>query len=206
MTSEARRGLILVLGGARSGKSAVAEKLVAESGLPVTYLATARVADDEMRERVIRHQQRRPKDWTTIEAPGDVHEIIDETCQRAYLIDCLTLYLSNCLMDLEKEGLSPATLQEECLKKVDALIEAAGRSPGLVVIVSNEVGQGVVPAYPLGRLFRDLAGWANQRVAAAANEVFFCVAGIPVELKRLQQACASAFLTRDMKEHEESDA
>ena len=177
---------------------------MAESGLPVTYLATARVADDDARAR-IRHQQRRPKDWTTIEAPGDVHEIIDDL--PAGLSHRLSHTVSEQLPDgFGKRGLSPATLQEECLKKVDALIEAAGRSPGLVVIVSNEVGQGVVPAYPLGRLFRDLAGWANQRVAAAANEVFFCVAGIPVELKRLQQACASAFLTRDMKEHEESDA
>ncbi|MGI6083713.1 MAG: bifunctional adenosylcobinamide kinase/adenosylcobinamide-phosphate guanylyltransferase [Limnochordia bacterium] len=205
MTSEAWRGLILVLGGARSGKSAAAERLVADSGLPVTYIATAHVGDDEMRERIIRHRQHRPKDWTTIEAPVNVHEVINDASPRAYLIDCLTLYLSNCLMDPKKEGLSPASLQKECLSQVDSLIEAAERCPGLVVIVSNEVGQGIVPAYPLGRLFRDVAGWANQRVAAAAREVFYCVAGIPVELKRLQRASASTFLTGDMPGREESD-
>lgn len=86
--------------------------------------------------------------------------------------------------------MSDEDLQKSCLARVSALIEAAARCPGLVVIVSNEVGQGVVPAYPLGRLFRDIAGWANQLVASAAQQVFYCVAGIPVELKRLQHALA----------------
>jgi adenosylcobinamide kinase/adenosylcobinamide-phosphate guanylyltransferase len=184
-------GLILVLGGARSGKSAVAEKLVEGSGLPVTYIATAEIGDDEMRMRVAHHRQRRPPGWVTLEAPHDAHELIGGTSPRAYLVDCLTMYLSNSLLSLEQEGLSDDDLQKACLAKVSALIEAATLCSGLVVIVSNEVGQGVVPAYPLGRLFRDVAGWANQRVAAAAQQVFYCIAGIPVELKRLQHAFPS---------------
>ena len=184
--TDCTQGLVLVLGGARSGKSAVAENLVRQSGLPVTYVATAEGRDPEMQVRIARHQRQRPAGWDTVEAPYNPAAALNPGSPRAYLIDCLTLFISNSLLALEQDGLVAAALEEACLAKVEALIEAARHTPSLVVIVSNEVGQGVVPAYPLGRLFRDVAGWANQRVAAAAHQVYYCVAGIAVELKHLQ--------------------
>lgn len=188
MTDSSQAGLVLVLGGARSGKSTIAERLVEKSGLPATYVATAKAGDREMQDRIARHRERRPANWTTVEAPYDVAGVFVQDSPRAYVVDCLTLYISNWLLALERQGLAGTSLEEACLAKVDALIEAAGKAPGPVVIVSNEVGQGVVPSYPLGRIFRDVAGWANQRVAAAARQVYYCFAGIPVELKRLQQS------------------
>jgi adenosylcobinamide kinase/adenosylcobinamide-phosphate guanylyltransferase len=183
--------IALVLGGARSGKSAVAERLVAAAGLPVTYIATATAGDAEMQARIARHRARRPAEWTTVEAPYDVTAALRGDSPRAYQIDSQNVYLSNWLLALEQQGLGAEEQERECLAKVDALIAAMRRVQGWVVVVGNEVGQGVVPPYPLGRTFRDVAGWANQRVAVVAHEVYLCVAGIPVELKRLQSAPAS---------------
>lgn len=178
--------MVLVLGGARSGKSMCAEQLVASSGYPVVYIATATAGDDEMRERIRRHQHRRPAGWQTREAPFDVPAVLDRVAPEAVLIDCLTMYISNWLLRHEQNGLAGDELADAVLAEVDKLLACAARKPGLVVVVANEVGQGIVPSYPIGRAFRDIAGWANQRAAAAADQVYYCIAGIPVELKALQ--------------------
>jgi adenosylcobinamide kinase/adenosylcobinamide-phosphate guanylyltransferase len=166
--------LVLVTGGARSGKSRVAEQRLAELAEPPwTYLATGEGLDDEMRERIRRHQSRRGAEWRTEEAPRDPARIFS-TNVRAILLDCLTLWLSNRLLD----GLS----DDEIFGEADQLVTAAQKVP-VVVMVTNEVGAGLVPENPLGRRFRDLAGWVNQRVAAAADEVVLVACGLPLKLK-----------------------
>jgi adenosylcobinamide kinase/adenosylcobinamide-phosphate guanylyltransferase len=166
--------LILVTGGARSGKSRfAAERLRALAPAPFTYLATGEALDDEMRDRIRRHQADRGPDWLTVEAPRDPLRGFS-TNVRAILLDCLTLWLSNRLLD----GAS----DEQILGETDQLI-AAARAVEAVVMVTNEVGSGVVPEHPLGRRFRDLAGWVNQRVAASADEVVLVSCGVPLRLK-----------------------
>jgi adenosylcobinamide kinase/adenosylcobinamide-phosphate guanylyltransferase len=166
--------LTLVLGGARSGKSRYAERLIeaaAESGL---YLATAEARDDEMRERIRQHRQRRGPRWTTIEAPLEIGPILrrDARPSRPILVDCLTLWLAN-LLEAGREA-EPACA---------ALVETAAVLDGPVVFVANEVGLGIVPENALARRFRDEAGLLNQRLAARADRVLFMVAGLPLEVK-----------------------
>jgi adenosylcobinamide kinase/adenosylcobinamide-phosphate guanylyltransferase len=164
----------LVLGGARSGKSAFAEKLVADSGLKPVYLATATAGDDEMRARIAQHRARRGEGWTTIEEPLALTETLSRqaTDGRAVLVDCLTLWLSNVM-------LAGRPVEDETAALCAALRLAAGP----VVLVTNEVGMGLVPETPLGRRFRDAAGHLNQAVAALADRVIFVAAGLPLMLK-----------------------
>ena len=165
--------LTLVLGGARSGKSAYAEALVGKCAPPWTYLATAQAFDDEMRVRIDEHRARRDARWQTIEAPLQLVEAIATPGQpRPLLIDCLTLWLSNTL--LAGADLTAAS---------DRLIDALAAANGPMVAVSNEVGLGIVPDTPLGREFRDAQGWLNQRVAAVADRVVLLAAGLPLTLK-----------------------
>ena len=165
--------LTLVLGGARSGKSAYAEGLVRPCAPPWTYLATAQAFDDEMRARIDKHRGRRDARWQTIEAPLEVVEAISAPeLPRPLLIDCLTLWLSNTL--LAGADLTAAS---------DRLIDALEAANGPIVAVSNEVGLGIVPDTPLGRQFRDAQGWLNQRVAAVADRVVLLAAGLPLTLK-----------------------
>ena len=163
--------ITLILGGARSGKSAHAERLIGERGL---YIATAEAGDDEMAERIRAHRERRGVGWETIEEPLDLAGALERHAgaDRPVLVDCLTLWLSNLMgagRDVEAE--------------TRRLIERFGAPPCPVVLVSNEVGLGLVPATPLGRAFRDHAGRLNQRVAAAADRVIFVAAGLPITLK-----------------------
>lgn len=185
----------LVIGGARSGKSSWAEALVQRAadagGKPegsgrVLYIATAEAGDEEMRGRIRRHQARRPSSWSTLEAPLDAPERLADLPRNvdAVLFDCLTLYLSNWMFALEEKAKGTA-LVDSVLERVDELIRASRNARVPVVWVTNEVGGGVVPAYPLGRLFRDLAGIANQRAAQAADRVYLTVAGIPIDIKEL---------------------
>ena len=169
-------GISLILGGARSGKSQFAEKLVLESGLRKIYLATSEALDAEMEQRIAHHQQRRGDDWELIEEPVDLANVLqrsatDETC---ILVDCLTLWVTNLMM-------------------ADSDVSAAGRNlvetltdlpkPRSIVLVSNEVGQGIVPAEKMAREFRDHAGRLHQAIAEIADNVWFVTAGLPQKLK-----------------------
>ncbi len=165
---------ILVLGGARSGKSLFAEKLVCEMGRTCVYLATATAGDDEMRARIAHHQGRRGKDWLTVEEPLALVETLErEAVQgRAVLVDCLTLWLANLM-------LAKADIEAESL----ALAACAAVLPVPAVFVSNEVGQGIVPMDKMAREFRDHAGRLHQMMAEKCCEVWFITAGLPQKLK-----------------------
>lgn len=163
----------LILGGAASGKSAFAEKLLARSGRDLIYVATAEGLDEEMRVKIVAHQARRGAGWTTVEAPLDLAPaLIDAEPGSAILIDCATLWLSNHLM----AGSDLATAETRLLKAIHACAAP-------VVVVSNEVGQGIVPATPEGRHFRNAQGRLNQSLAARADLVVMVIAGLPMVLK-----------------------
>lgn len=189
--------LILVLGGARSGKSSYAEELVKGLGERVIYVATAQPGDEEMVARIARHQRRRPAGWRTLEAPLQVGAAVRATVEAGptdvVLLDCLTFLVSNRILqglpdlpsDEELDSVDEEAAQRRITAELDGLLEAH-RACGIPwVVVSNEVGLGLVPPYHLGRVFRDLQGWANQRLAAEADRVYLMVAGLPLELKGL---------------------
>ena len=179
-------GIILVTGGVRSGKSTFAEQLAEQAARAehqVTYIATANAGDEEMRRRIEEHQKRRPAHFTTAEERYHPDRIIRESKDPSpyFLLDCLTLLLTNHLLrrwEGSDDAQSYLDGAREALNAVDALLQAAQTSPGTLLVVTNEVGMGVVPEHPLGRIFRDLAGQANQKVAAAADQVWFSVCGI----------------------------
>lgn len=163
-----------MLGGARSGKSRMAEQIVEASSLARFYLATAEARDEEMRQRIAEHRTRRVAGWQTLETPLDLETTLAETARpdRALLVDCLTLWLSNIL-------LAKADVEEH----IAALTMTLRELPGLIVVVSNEVGLGLVPDNALGRSFRDAQGRLNQSVAEACDTVIFVAAGLPLALK-----------------------
>ena len=168
---------ILITGGARSGKSSYAEQRARELGPRRLYIATAEAKDEEMRQRIEEHKRRRGDEWVTIEEPIELAETL--LAQRAQtdcaLVDCLTLWISNLLLQYDRRFVE---------EKVGQLVETASRLDFHLVFVTNEVGSGIVPDNPLARQFRDLSGWANQRIAAAANEVLLVVAGIAMIVKK----------------------
>lgn len=178
--------LLFVTGGARSGKSTFAEHLAAASGAPVVYIATMEAGDDELRDRIARHRASRPEHWATLEAPRKVASAIEQAPDDAcVLLDCLSLWVTNRMLDVldEEPGVAEATVFEAVLDaEVDALISAARARTGVTIVVTNEVGAGLVPPYPLGRVYRDLLGRANQRVSAAAERAWLLVAGRALEL------------------------
>ena len=160
--------ITLVTGGARSGKSALAERLVARHDLPRIYIATAQSSDDEMKERILQHQDRRGESWKLIEEQIALSEALrGSDGQGVRLVDCLTIWLANCMESADLRELT-MTLRQQ-------------RSP--VVLVTNELGQGIVPDNALARRFRDLHGWMNQAVAEVADEVWIAVSGQPLKLK-----------------------
>ena len=169
--------LVFVTGGARSGKSTAALEAARHSGRAVVFVATATAGDDEMVERIARHQDERPAEWTTLEAPRALAEAIVGTDPEAcVVVDCLSLWVTNELM--ADEALTADRLDP----MLDTVIAAATERPGPTIVVSNEVGSGIVPDNPLSRSFRDLLGRANQRVAAAADRAVLSAAGRLVEL------------------------
>jgi adenosylcobinamide kinase/adenosylcobinamide-phosphate guanylyltransferase len=173
--------LILVLGGARSGKSSFAQRMAKKIGTNVVFLATAQAGDDEMADRIARHKASRPAAWLTIEEPLDIASALQKQSASTdvVIIDCLTLWLNNLLL---KEDSASET---EVLERVDKLLDIYQRSFATYIIVSGEVGLGLVPPYPLGRTYRDFLGWMNQKVASRADKVFFMVAGVPLEMKSM---------------------
>jgi adenosylcobinamide kinase/adenosylcobinamide-phosphate guanylyltransferase len=176
--------LILILGGARSGKSTYAQQLAGElGGEHVLYVATAEAGDEEMRQRIEQHRRERPASWDTLEARRDVgRSVLDgHGGALAVLVDCLTVLVSNRL--LEFEDAFAAEAEAAVMTEVEELVTCARRVPGAVIVVSNEVGMGVVPPYPLGRAYRDLLGRANQALARQADIVHLLVAGLPLTLK-----------------------
>lgn len=178
--------MILVTGGARSGKSAFAEKLARESGGKVAYIATAEAWDAEMEHRIALHRSRRPSDWQTYEAPREAAKVIREVGQEhgTILFDCVTIYLSN-LLCREAEPYDETRLTALVRQEMAALIEAVKGLPEetAAIFVTNEVGAGIVPENCLARLYRDLAGLANQQLAAAADAVYAVLCGIPLRIK-----------------------
>jgi adenosylcobinamide kinase / adenosylcobinamide-phosphate guanylyltransferase len=168
----------LVLGAARSGKSRYAEGLIQACPAPYLYLATAQVLDIEMAERVRDHQHRRGTHWETLEVPFELVEQLRrlQGQGKAVLVDCLTLWLSNLL-------LQPAAPRDAALDRVNRLCSVVRTVDYPLVLVANEVGFGIVPENALARQFRDLAGWTNQQVASACKSVTLVVAGLPLVLK-----------------------
>ncbi len=178
----------LIIGGARSGKSLHAETLARDCGLSVTYLATAEARDGEMSRRIAHHRERRPAAWGCAEEPlhlaAKLRELAaPDTC---VLVDCLTLWLSNLLFAGRAAAQAEAGQAIDCPLLRDetaALVEALPQLPGRIVLVSNEVGWGIVPMHPVSRLFADEQGRLNQRVAAACDRVTLVAAGLPLTLK-----------------------
>lgn len=185
-------GFIFVVGGVRSGKSRFAEELAGRIGDDVLYVATAGTTtpqgtiDEEMTRRIARHRARRPAGWVTLEEPLDVAGAVKKWLKRhglpdVVLVDCLTLLLSNWLLNAG-EGQSA---EADVMARVDELTAFLTEMPCPAIVVSNETGAGIVPTSALGRAFRDLSGMANQQMAARAKEVYVTIAGIPVNIKKL---------------------
>lgn len=175
-------GMTLILGGARSGKSTFAEKIARAAGKPVLYIATATAGDNEMAERIRNHQASRPPEWKTLELPRNIGRHLDSSVAPVVIVDCITLLISNILCSL------PEDTQDEVIVhniqiEIDELIAAQARWGGQWLLVSNEVGLGLVPPYPLGRIYRDALGFANQALAREAKRVILMIAGIPMVIK-----------------------
>jgi adenosylcobinamide kinase / adenosylcobinamide-phosphate guanylyltransferase len=182
MSEESSRRVVLVLGDVRSGKSRYAQELAAR-GKQVAFIATAEAGDDEMRQRIARHRDERPSSWTTLEAPLALEDALlqaAKTCD-TILVDCLTVWTANIM---QGQG------HEEVLAHADRLAKVLRAITASVIVVSNEVGSGIVPDNELGRAYRDLLGAVNQRVAAAADEVILLVAGCPLVIKQPVEALA----------------
>lgn len=190
------RTLTLILGGVRSGKSDYAEVLASRLGQRVLYIATAEALDDEMRARVAAHRTRRPPDWHTLEVSVNVGAALQSSPEAAradvLLLDCLTMLVSNIILSDGAVDAEPdvdatwAGVQAE----VEALLLAHDMLGAPLIVVSNEVGLGVVPSYKLGRIYRDCLGRANQALARVADRVIYMVAGLPVDVKALPLARA----------------
>ncbi|MCE5981237.1 bifunctional adenosylcobinamide kinase/adenosylcobinamide-phosphate guanylyltransferase [Pseudomonas wadenswilerensis] len=168
--------LNLILGGARSGKSRLAEQLAVQSGLAVTYIATSEPLDGEMNARVQLHRERRPPEWALIEEPLELARVLraNASAGRCLLVDCLTLWLTNLLMLDNPERLAAERT---------ALLDCLAQLPGEIIVVSNETGLGVVPMGELTRRYVDEAGWLHQAIAERCQRVVLTVAGLPLTLK-----------------------
>ena len=181
---------ILILGGARSGKSRFAQQLAQQLGKRVLFVATGEPLDEEMSLRIKEHQESRPQNWRLLEAGVKVGEQITEQIDDAevVIIDCLTLLISNVLTGVGKESLENeqrdyASIDKRVVAEIEGLTRCINNTNATFIIVSNEVGMGLVPSYRLGRTYRDLLGKANQLLAQQADNVYLMIAGIPWQLK-----------------------
>ena len=186
--------IVLVTGGVRSGKSAFAEQYATHCAVKmrarVAYIATAQVYDEEMRQRVDLHQARRPSGWATYEAPFDTENAIRAAGAEhgVILFDCITMFLSNDMLQYSEEEQKRDSFALHVEERIHALIQAAEEIDATTIFVTNEVGAGIVPEHRLGRLYRDMAGLANQQIARSASEVYLVTCGIPVNIKKLAEA------------------
>lgn len=167
--------IVFVTGGARSGKSTYAEGRAARSGEPVTYLATAVAFDAEMRDRIGRHRAERPAHWVTVEEPLNVPAAVQHAETPVLLLDCLSVWVNNLMFHDWTDA--------QILAATDDLVSAARNHAGTVILVTNEVGLGIVPDNALSRRYRDVLGWVNQRCAQASHEAYLLVSGLPLTLK-----------------------
>ena len=176
MNNTFKNEMVLVLGGARSGKSSWALKYAEDHYSSCTFLATAEVTDEEMEERIRLHKEARGPGWNLVEEPVNLSEALEQKCEGAdaVLIDCMTIWQSNILMKMGAEKI-PAYRSR--------LLETLSKRKRAIILVSNEVGTGIVPLHPLARQFRDLAGTLNQELAALADKVVMTVAGLPLFIK-----------------------
>jgi len=183
--------IILITGGARSGKSTYAEKLAMEENTKVLYVATSIPFDDEMKERVKKHRSRRPSNWDTFEGYKDLKNIFTNQSLEfnVVLLDCITIMVTNLILEKIGENIEIFSEEElnqierEILKEIADFLDAAMATTKSIILVTNEVGLGIVPEYKLARFFRDIAGRVNQYIASRAEEVFLVVCGIPVKVK-----------------------
>lgn len=183
-------GIIYITGGAKSGKSKFAEKLAMKKKKRI-YLATSIPFDIEMKNRVQRHKMQRGENWDTIEAYKNLDIILEKASsdKEVILLDCLTNMITNIMIidrDVDWENISDITLEDiekEVLDEVKKIIKFSKKFPGDIIIVSNEVGMGLVPEYPLGRYFRDIAGAMNQIIAEESEEAYLVISGIPMKIK-----------------------
>jgi adenosylcobinamide kinase/adenosylcobinamide-phosphate guanylyltransferase len=178
-----KKELVLVLGGARSGKSSFAQQLAARSDSKVLFLATAEASDDEMVKRIAKHKQSRPAAWVTIEEPLRMASTLMKENQSYDLaiVDCLTVWLGNMMFH------NTDVSEEKIMQEVSAVLRSYKNGSCSYILISGELGLGVVPENPMGRLFRDIHGRMNQEIAQEADKVFLMIAGIPLEIKGISE-------------------
>ena len=196
MTQQQFPRIVLIIGGARSGKSTFAEHLAASSGKRVAFIATATASDADMQVRIARHRASRPSEWITIEEPLNLVKAVQEASNKAdvILLDCMTLWLSNWMgqQEYRDEG-DDVFLKNNSTESALAIIEAllaivkTLNASKTLIIVTNEVGLGIVPMHPVSRVYRDVLGWVNQRIAQDAERVYLMIAGLAVDIKQLNR-------------------
>jgi len=179
---------ILIIGGARSGKSRFAQELAPKLGEPVLFVATAEAGDEEMRHRIEEHRRSRPKAWSTLEITTHIGSQIVQNIggAKVVIIDCITLLVNNIFSQHNyqtDEQIDASLIEKEVTSQISELVECINRVDASFIMVTNEVGTGLVPVTSVGRLYRDLLGKANQVLAEQADEIFLMVAGLPVQIK-----------------------
>jgi adenosylcobinamide kinase/adenosylcobinamide-phosphate guanylyltransferase len=181
--------LTFLLGGARSGKSSYAQQLAQRSGKSVTFIATAQASDEEMSARIQKHREDRPAEWTTLEIPQNIPAYLKQNPSQAdlYLLDCITLLTNNIFMQfVEEDQVNEEKAKFAFESEIEELITHIQTDEKEWIVISNEVGLGLVPPYQMGRVYRDLLGWANQHLAREADEVLWMMAGIAVPITQFR--------------------
>ncbi|MFC1972084.1 bifunctional adenosylcobinamide kinase/adenosylcobinamide-phosphate guanylyltransferase [Chloroflexota bacterium] len=178
---------VLIIGGARSGKSGFAQELALKLGEPVLFVATATAGDEEMAERIAQHRKARPATWSTLEATTGIGDKICGQLGQAkvVIVDCITLLVNNIFSRYDQQGeqINASQVEEELAAEIEGLIKSIKRIDARFIIVTNELGTGLVPPSKVARLYRDLLGKANQKLAEVSEEVYLLVAGIPLRIK-----------------------